>query len=150
MRDIKGIDINTYSIEKANDLIRSLGLSDRAHAQAQNITEIIEVDHYDLVLFIGSLHEIDTSSQKMAIQKAYQSLKLGGTLIISDYEFPGSKQDYRTEKYLEPIMVSWYELIWSGKVLSYSEIKCHLENAGFQKFSTQHFMNKYYIVTATK
>jgi len=78
---ITGTDINREQIEDSTDFFSKTGLSERVSFRIADLTEFREPDKYDLIISVDVMEHI--LEDKMVFRNFFESLKTGGTLLIS-------------------------------------------------------------------
>jgi ubiquinone/menaquinone biosynthesis C-methylase UbiE len=128
-----GIDIESYSIEKANIRIRSNGLEDRVEARVAAAEELDEREKFDLVTLIQVLHETKKEVRDTILARAYSALRSGGSLVVIDEPYPESISSLRDAP--GAVLTQFTEIFWGNVLISPEEQKQLLVKAGFEVLS---------------
>lgn len=78
---ILGVDVKQEQIDDCNDFFTKIGRGDRVKFQYADLTGYVSPNHYDLVLSVDVMEHI--LEDEKVFSNIYQSLKDGGTLLIS-------------------------------------------------------------------
>ena len=105
-----GINPDGYGIEMARAAIVELGLGDRVSVEQVGGEALTYKDEFDLISMVVALHEILPPFRKTAMEKVYQALKPGGTLLILDFPYPSKLEDFRNPMYDYGILDQFYEM----------------------------------------
>jgi ubiquinone/menaquinone biosynthesis C-methylase UbiE len=130
---VTGIDIEPYSIEKANIRIRSNGLEDRVEARVVGAEELDEREKFDLVTLIQVLHETKQEVRDNILARAYSALRAGGAIVVIDEPYPESISSLRDAP--GAVLTQFAEIFWGNVLISPEEQKQLLIKAGFNVLS---------------
>ena len=89
-------------------------------------------DEFNMVCLVATLHEILPEVRTRAVEKAYQSLKKGGKLLVLDYPYPSRLEDFRDPRYNYGVIEQYFEVINGIVHLSVREQDELLSQAGFK------------------
>lgn len=121
------------AVEAGLPRIEQAGLSDRIQYIQGNLLETDWGTNYDVVLLSNILHCLTAEQCKVTVNKAFQALRPGGTLLINDVFHPGD-----TDKLSSPI--SLFSLIYyvtcGGRSWPQNTILNWLTQAGFTDLRT--------------
>jgi ubiquinone/menaquinone biosynthesis C-methylase UbiE len=113
--------------------IESAGLSDRIRYIEGNLLSADWGSDYDVVFLSNILHCLTEDQCQIAIRKAFQALRPGGTVLINDVFHPGNQG-----KLSSPI--SLFSLIYyvtcGGRSWAQSKIQTWLSTTGFTEIRT--------------
>jgi ubiquinone/menaquinone biosynthesis C-methylase UbiE len=127
-----GVDSDVYGIEKAARSLSTFGLEDRVMVENLGGEEIHYHEAFEMVSLILTLHEILPEVRFQALARACQALKQGGVLLILDYPYPGTLEDFRNPRYDYGIIEQYFEAISGVVHLSAEEQDKFLSKAGFK------------------
>ena len=146
-----GVNPDTYGIEEAEKLIAQMGLEDRVSVKNIGGEAIDDIDEYDLVSMVVTLHELPPEVRPKVVEKAYLALKPGGTLMILDFPYPSQLEDFRNPLYDMGIFDQFYETVIGTVHLTTDEQTDLLTSVGFKNILRQPVgKGMFEFVTATK
>jgi SAM-dependent methyltransferase len=105
-----GINPDKYGIEMARAAIAELGLEDRVSVEQFGGEALTYKGEFDLISLVVTLHEILPPFRKAVMEKVYQGLKPGGTLLILDMPYPSKLEDFRNPMHNYAILDQFYEM----------------------------------------
>src|SRR4030042_2022074 len=130
-----GINPDGYGIEMARAAINELGLGDRVSVEQVGGETLTYKDEFDLVSMVVTLHEIFPPFRKAAMEKVYQALKPGGTLLILDFPYPSKLEDFRNPMYDYAILDQFYEMCIGTIHLNVEEQNDLIRQVGFNSLN---------------
>ena len=126
-----GIGPDRNGIATAREAIAQQGLEERVSVEQKGGEELTDKDVFDLISLVVTLHEIIPDHRKQAMEKIYQALKPGGTLLILDFPYPGKMEDFHNPIYDYGILDQFYEICIGTAHLNVEEQNKLLSQAGF-------------------
>jgi SAM-dependent methyltransferase len=126
-----GVSPDIYGIKMAEATISQLGLGERASVMHKGGQDIDYEDEFDMVNMVLTLHEIPPNVREQAVQKAYDALKPGGYLLVLDFPYPSTIEDFRNPIYDYGILDQCYEIFIGTEHLSTPEQDALLSKTGF-------------------
>lgn len=94
-----GVDPVSYSIEAGNKKVQEEGLEDRVSLEKMGGEEITYREEFDIASMVVTFHEIPPDIRDNVVDKAYQSLKKEGKLLLVDFSYPEILNDFRNPEY---------------------------------------------------
>ncbi len=144
-----GIDPLPHGIEAGKKIISELGLQNQISLEILGGEGITYNDEFDIVAMVLTFHEILPNMRMKVIEKAYQSLKNDGQLLIIDFSFPERLEDFRNPAF-EPGIIDQFDECTLGTII----LNEHEENQMFTKVGFKNIqrtsMAGFDIVTAAK
>lgn len=113
-----GIEVDRFAVEDAQRHIRDNGVEGRVFAQLIDTSSIKYDGKYDLVNMAMVLHEIESATRYMSMTNSLKVLNDSGEIVILDFAYPESLQDFRKPEYTAGIMDQFYELTRGSELLS--------------------------------
>jgi tRNA G46 methylase TrmB len=113
-----GIEVDRFAVEDARRHIRDNGLEGRVVTQLIDTSSMQYDGKYDLVNMAMVLHEIESGIRYMSMTNSLKVLNDSGEIVILDFAYPESPQDFRKPEYTAGIMDQFYELTRGSKLLS--------------------------------
>ena len=147
-----GTDPDVYGIENAERSIAKLGLENRVTVENLGSEEINYREEFEMVSLVLTLHQILPEVRPEAVSKAYQALKKGGLLLILDYPYPSSLEDFRNPRYDYGIIEQYFEAISGIVHISEEERDKLFFGAGFKNIERMSVGDRGMLdfITATK
>lgn len=130
-----GIGSDNFGIEQAENRISQLGLVDQVTVINRNGEDLQYNEEFDVVTTVFVLHEILPSVRQEVLNKAYQSLKKGGQLLILDFPYPKDIQDFRNYQYAGGIYDQCFEATIGSVHLTSVEVNDLLCKTGFTQIN---------------
>jgi ubiquinone/menaquinone biosynthesis C-methylase UbiE len=130
-----GVNPDRNGIETALAAISQLGLGNRVFVENKGGEALTYTDEFDLISMVVTLHEIIPNIRKSVMQKAYEALKPGGTLLILDFPYPGKLEDFRNPNYDYGILDQFYETSIGTVHLTAEEQDELINQAGFKNMN---------------
>jgi SAM-dependent methyltransferase len=130
-----GFNPDEYGIAFARETITQLGMEDRVTVHPLGGQDLSDNNHYDLISLVVTLHEILPEIRNNAMEKIYQALKPGGTLLMLDFPFPLHILDFRNPAYDYGILDQFYEMCCGVVHLSSQEQNDLLSQVGFKNIN---------------
>jgi len=127
-----GIDSDVHGIDSAEKEIAELGLTDRIYVENVNAEDMLFQDEFEIVSLVLALHEILPGQRPAALSKVYNALKKDGRIMILDYPYPGSIEDFRNPRYEYGIAEQYFEAANGIVHISQREQDALLSEAGFK------------------
>jgi len=131
-----GIEIDRFAVAQAQKKIKENVLEDRVSVTLDNSTSMHYKSEFDLILMAVVLHEIFPEDRSATITKCYEALKDSGTMVIFDFAYPETLQDFRDDKYSLGIVDQFFETAIGTEHLSASARSALLREHGFRKLDT--------------
>lgn len=135
--------------EIASENIEKYGLQERVTTVAKDMFEQAWVENSenpDAILFGNIFHDWDLQSCHLLAQKAFESLKPGGSILLHEMPLHETKDGPLTVACLSAILLM-YE---NGKQYTLSELEQILTGAGFTNFKSTPAQGYYHLITASK
>jgi ubiquinone/menaquinone biosynthesis C-methylase UbiE len=107
-------------------------LEDRVYVEDIGAEEIQFRDEFEMTTMVLTLHEILPESRLDALKKVYKAMKKKGQLLIVEYPYPGSLQDFRDPRYDYGIIEQYFEALNGIVHISKEEQDELLCKAGFK------------------
>ncbi|MFH1653636.1 MAG: class I SAM-dependent methyltransferase [Pseudomonadota bacterium] len=85
----------------------------------------------DLIILNEVPHEMDAKVRQPVLDACCKALKKDGLLFLVDILAPENAGDYVRPNFLLSSLVQFFEKPWGSKLLTYSELKILIRNAGF-------------------
>jgi ubiquinone/menaquinone biosynthesis C-methylase UbiE len=130
-----GINPDGNGIEMANATIAQQSLKDRVSVEHIGGEAITYKDEFDLISMVVTLHEIIPGIRKTVMEKAYQALKTGGSLLILDFPYPSKLEDFRNPIYDYGILDQFYESCIGTVHLNVEEQNNLIRQVGFNNIN---------------
>ena len=111
-----GIDVEPYSVDLAQQLIRERGLADRCEARLLSTDQLDEPEAYDIATSFLVVHEIAPALKQPAFSAIARALKPGGYFLIFDEAYPETDQELQTMPTRFAALAQWYEVSWGNVV----------------------------------
>lgn len=146
-----GVDPDAHGIEAAKRRIVKGGLSERVSVENIGGEDLQYENEFDMVLMVVSLHEVRPEVRQKVVESAYRALKPGGQIIILDFPYPGTIEDFRNPMYDMAILEQFFEICLGFVHLNTQERNEMLARAGFTNL--QHMAigkGMFELVTAAK
>lgn len=146
-----GVGPDANGIKFAQAAISELGLEERisvVHMGGERLTHKAE---FDMVSMVVTLHEISPAVREKVVQKAYQALKSGGYLLVLDFPYPSTLEDFRNPIYNYGILDQFHEICAGCVHLTVEQQDELLTAAGFKSLQRRPFgKGMFEFITATK
>jgi SAM-dependent methyltransferase len=104
-----GLDPDIHGISQVEEAIARFGLGDRLVVEDLAAQEMSYTDAFEMISLVATLHEIAPEVREQAVQSIYQALKAGGYLLILDFPYPGTMEDFRNPRYNFGIVEQYFE-----------------------------------------
>jgi 2-polyprenyl-3-methyl-5-hydroxy-6-metoxy-1,4-benzoquinol methylase len=127
-----GIELDGFAVEDAQRYIRDNGVEDRVSAQLIDASSITFDGKFDLVNMAMVLHEIERDTRYMSMTNCFKVLNDSGEIVILDFAYPESLQEFRKPEYTMGIMDQFYELTRGSELLSWPAKQQLLLECGFK------------------
>jgi SAM-dependent methyltransferase len=146
-----GIDLEPISIQMAQELIHSRGMTGRVEAQLVGGDALPPhfVGAFDLVTMFLVLHEIRPDLKPAVLKQCAEALRPGGQLLIFDERYASGPAELRDPFVIFTVMAQWYEMTWGNRINTRAEIHDLLAQEGFRVLD-ETSLSRFYIVTAEK
>jgi len=144
-----GIDVESYSIELARQLITERGLTDRCQVRVQRVDELAEEGAYDIATSFLVVHEIAPEAKPAAFAAVARALKPGGSFLVFDETYPETDAALQTMPARFAALAQWYEVTWGNVVDTRTRLHALCEGAGLQVTEETTF-SRFSILVATK
>jgi SAM-dependent methyltransferase len=127
---IDGVDIESRSIELAQERIAQEGLAERCSAWLIG-PEGLSVDAaYDVITMFLVVHEIGPEIKDTVLSTAARALAPGGSLVLFDEAYPETDQASRTMPARFSAVAQWFELTWGNRIDTATELRARCARAG--------------------
>jgi len=127
-----GIEVDGFAVEDAQRYIRDNGVEDRVFAQLIDASSMKYDGKFDLVNMAMVLHEIERDTRYTSMANSFKVLNDSGEIVILDFVYPESLQDFREPEYTMGIMDQFYELTRGSELLSRTAKQQLLLDCGFK------------------
>jgi SAM-dependent methyltransferase len=144
-----GIDVESYSIDLARQLIAERGLTDRCQARVQRVDELDEDEAYDLATSFLVVHEIAPEAKPAAFAAVARALKPGGSFLVFDEAYPETDAALQTMPARFAALAQWYEVTWGNVVDTRTRLHALCKGAGLQVTEETTF-SRFTILVAAK
>lgn len=125
-----GIDGDAYSLSRAEESARAVGLGDRAAFRRSTLEDLDVEGAFDVALINISMHECrDIERVAGNVRRA---LRPGGTFVISDFAFPTSLEGCRTVPGRLMCGVQFFEALIDDQLLPTEAFVALLGRHGFR------------------
>ncbi len=146
-----GVNPDPFGIEEAQKKIDQANLSDRVSALNMGGEKLTEENEFDVVNMTLTLHEIPPAVRPEVVEAAYKALKPGGYLLILDFPYPSSLEEFRNPLYEAGILDQFYEVVIGAVHLSTKQQEALLTKVGFKDIKRVSIgKGMFEFVTATK
>lgn len=134
---IKGVDVKEEQIADCNHFFEQIRRQDRVRFEYADLTKYIDRDTYDLILSVDVMEHI--LEDELVFANFYESMKTGGTLIIST---PSDQGGSDTHHHHDEDGVHGFidEHVRDG--YNAEDIKAKLTKAGFKTIQTSYTYGK--------
>jgi SAM-dependent methyltransferase len=126
-----GVGPDKYGVNEAEVKISQSGLEERVSVMNMGGEDIDFKDEFNMISMVLTLHEVDVTVREKLVQKGYDALTPGGHLLILDFPYPSTIEDFRNPIYDYGILDQCYEMCAGTKHLSSLEQDELLEKVGF-------------------
>jgi len=116
-----GVDPSLYGINVATKNIDQLGLKDRVFVENLGGEELQYKEEFEIACMTVVLHEINPNIRLKALENIYNTLKKGGRLIIFDFSYPESFDDFKNLNYGSVIIHQFNETSLGAVFLTLTE-----------------------------
>jgi len=127
-----GIDLDRFTIEKAQGRIRDRGLEGRVSAMVIDAGSVGFDGEFDVANMSLVLHEIDEAGKRSAIAKCHRALRDAGEIVIFDFAYPERVHDLRKRHYTAGVIDQFNELIRGSRILPVASKERLLLEQGFR------------------
>jgi FkbM family methyltransferase len=127
-----GVEVDKFAIEDAQRDIREKGLESRVSARLVDAACMDYDGEFDLVTMATVLHEIRTDIRDRALANCHKALRDSGTIVVFDFSYPETGQDFEKREHSMGIMDQFYEMAWGSEHLSLSAREKLLVTSGFR------------------
>ncbi|MBS3809281.1 MAG: methyltransferase domain-containing protein [Desulfobacterales bacterium] len=103
-----GVDPVSYSIEAGSKKIQEAGLEGRVSLEKMGGEEITYEEEFDIASMVVTFHEIPPDIRSSVLDNAYKSLKKEGKLLLVDFSYPESLNDFRNPAF-EPGVIDQFD-----------------------------------------
>jgi ubiquinone/menaquinone biosynthesis C-methylase UbiE len=105
-----GVDRDSHGIEGARHKIADMGLGDRVSVENIGGEDLRYAEEFDMIVMVVTLHEIRPGIRQKVLEKAYQALRPGGQLLILDFPYPSTIEDFRNPMYSMAVLEQFFEI----------------------------------------
>lgn len=131
-----GVEIDRFAVAQAQKEIKENVLEDRVSVTLANSTSMHYKSEFDLIVMAVVLHEILPEDRSATIAKCHEALKDSGSMVIFDFAYPETLQDFRNDRYSLGILDQFFETTMGSEHLSASARSALLREHGFRKLAT--------------
>ena len=132
-----GVDPDRHGIEDAKNRISKMGLADRVTVENIGGEHLRYAEEFDMVLMVVTLHEIRPGIRQKVVENAYRALRTGGLLVILDFPYPSTIEDFRNPLYDMAILEQFFEICFGFVHLNNEERNEILIQEGFRDLKHQ-------------
>jgi len=134
---ITGVDVKDEQIADCNNFFKLIGRANRVKFEVADLTQLIHPERYDLVLSVDVMEHI--LEDELVFSNFYQSMKKGGTLLISTpSDQGGSDSDHHHEE--DGVHGFIDEHVRDG--YNADDMRTKLSKAGFTNITTRYTYGK--------
>jgi len=134
---ITGVDVKNEQIDDCNNFFKQIGRGERVKFAVADLTKFIQPEKFDLVLSVDVMEHI--LEDELVFSNFYQSMKKGGTLLISTpSDQGGSDADHHHEE--DGVHGFIDEHVRDG--YNAEDIRTKLSKAGFSNIVTKYTYGK--------
>ena len=146
-----GIDPDIYGIDRAEEAASVFGLDDRVSFEDMAAEEFTYENQFDLISMAATLHEILPEVRVKALQNAHRALKSDGYILILDFPYPDTIEDFRNPRYHYGVIEQYFEVAKGIVHMGAHQQDELLRNVGFRNIERMD-INKgmFDFITATK
>ncbi|MHA2051265.1 MAG: class I SAM-dependent methyltransferase, partial [Promethearchaeota archaeon] len=126
-----GIDPSLSGINDAKKKIEQLELKNRVFVENIGGEELKYKEEFEIACMTVVFHEIHPSIRFEALQNIYKGMKKGGYLIIFDFSYPESIDDFKNPNYGSAIIHQFNETILGVEFLTLREQNEIIAKVGF-------------------
>ncbi len=134
---ITGVDVKDEQIDDCNNFFNQIGRGERVKFEVADLTKFVQEEKYDLILSVDVMEHI--LEDELVFSNFYQSMKKGGTLLIST---PSDQGGSDTDHHHEEDGVHGFidEHVRDG--YNADDIREKLKKAGFSNIVTRYTYGK--------
>jgi SAM-dependent methyltransferase len=104
-----GLDPDIHGIIRAEEAIAQFGLDDRLVVEDLAAEDMPYHHEFEIICLVATLHEILPEVRKQAMHRIYRALKQGGYLLMLDFPYPNTIEDFRNPRYDFGIIEQYFE-----------------------------------------
>jgi len=145
-----GVDMDRFTIEKAQGRIRDRGLEGRVSAVVIDAGSVGFDGEFDVANMSLVLHEIDEAGKRSAIANCHRALRDSGEIVIFDFAYPERVHDLRKQHYTAGVIDQFNELIRGSRILPVAPKERLLLEQGFQDPATVSILGGAHEVTRAR
>jgi ubiquinone/menaquinone biosynthesis C-methylase UbiE len=146
-----GVDPDSFGIDAAARRIAERGLGNRVCLENISGDDLHYDEEFDMVFMVVTLHEVRPDIRQKVLDKAYKALKPGGRLVILDFPYPSSTEDFRNPMYDMAVIEQFFEICLGFVHLNTQDRNDMLEKAGFKDLTHMAIgKGMFELVTASK
>jgi len=127
-----GVDPSQHGINIAIKKIKQLGLNDRVFVESLGGEALTYNEKYEIACMTVVFHEINPSIRFKALENTYNALKKDGHLIMFDFSYPESIDDFKSPNYGSTIIHQFNETSLGAVFLTHTEQKEMFAKVGFK------------------
>ncbi len=127
-----GISPDMFGISEAEVKISQCELEEKVSVAKIGGEDIDYRNEINMISMVLTLHELNADAREKVVQKAYDALIPGGYLLILDFPYPSTIEDFRNPIYDYGILDQCYEMCMGTKHLSSEEQEEILKKTGFK------------------
>jgi ubiquinone/menaquinone biosynthesis C-methylase UbiE len=127
-----GIELDRFAAEDAQKYIKDNRLEGRVSVQLMDASSNKYDGNFDLVNMAMVLHEIQMDNRYASIVNCFKVLDDSGEIVILDFTYPESLQDFRKPEYTMGIMDQFYELTRGSELVTGTAKQQILIECGFK------------------
>jgi SAM-dependent methyltransferase len=128
-----GLDPDIHGITRAEEAITQYGLTDRVQVEDLAAEEMAYTRAFEIICLVATLHEILPEVREEAMQRIYQALKEEGYLLILDFPYPTTLEEFRNPRYDFGVIEQYFEAPQGIVHLNTEQQHALLTRAGFRE-----------------
>lgn len=130
-----GIDPVKHGIEVGRREISANHLDHAITLESEAGENMNFQNEFDIVGMVVTFHEIMSNERQKLMERAYQSLKSDGLLLIIDFAYPSEMTDFRNKAFGPGIMDQFFETTLGIRHLCAEEQEAMFAEIGFKDFN---------------
>lgn len=127
-----GVEADGSAVEDASRLVEESRVKDRVSVALAAAESMAYRGEFDLVNLAAVLHEIRPGARRRAVANCRQALRESGEVLVFDFAYPETAEDFRRPEYAPGIKDQFYELILGHEHLSAAARHRLLVDSGFR------------------
>lgn len=131
-----GVEIDRFTVADAQKDIKENGVEGRVEVLLANSASIDYENEFDMIAMSLVLHEMSPEFRSPTLDKCHRALKDSGSIVILDFAYPETLEEFRDAKYSLGIMDQFFETTWGSKHICASARSALLLEHGFKDPAT--------------